>query len=229
MIRGAWASGRRLLLMGSSKYKAEVLPADVIELIDEAVTRDMTIIVGEARGACRSYQDYLNSIGYRDVIVGHARSIRYNAGGWNTVKYGDALKERERGMIEDCDSAIVIWVDSSGQIAKNLELLKRLDKPTYLYEYDTESKEEKSGFLDPTRAYVRYRRIRARTRIDDDRLNEIIDSFLTSSDGERLVESEHPSLTGYHLNKLILEKGLEEKLGIRVESGSCYLSRRAGL
>jgi hypothetical protein len=34
--------------------------------------------------------------------------------------------------IEDCDSAIVIWTDNSGVIAKNLELLKNLGKPAFL-------------------------------------------------------------------------------------------------
>jgi len=39
---------------------------------------------------------------HREQGGGHARSIRYNAGDWRTVRYGDDLKER--GMIEDCDS-----------------------------------------------------------------------------------------------------------------------------
>ncbi len=226
VIREAWASGRRLLLMGSSAFRAEGLPPDVRELIDEAVARGMTIIVGEARGACRRFQDYLSSRGYGDVIVGHARSMRYNAGGWRTVKYGDDLKERERGMIEDCDSAVVIWVDGSGQIAKNLELLKRLDKTTYVYEYYSKGNREVFGIIDPSRAYARYQRIHASMRVDGDRFNELINAFSASGDGEIQVECENPSLTGYHLNKLILERGLDGELEVGVESGSCYLRRR---
>lgn len=226
VIREAWASGRRLLLMGSSAFRAEGLPSDVRELIDDAVARGITIIVGEARGACRRFQDYLSSTGYEDVIVGHARSIRYNAGSWRTAKYGDDLKERERGMIEDCDSAIVIWVDNSSQIAKNLELLKRLDKPTYVYEYHSKGNREVFGIIDPSRAYARYQRMRARTRVDGDRLNELIDAFSASGDGELQVECENQSLTGYRLNKLILERSLEGELEVSVESGSCYLRRR---
>jgi hypothetical protein len=37
-----------------------------------------------------------NMKGYRNVVVGHARSMRYNAGGWKTVQYGTDLKGRER-------------------------------------------------------------------------------------------------------------------------------------
>ena len=145
-----------MLLMGSSAFKAEELPAEVRERIDEAIARNMRIIVGEAHGACRAYQDYLNSKGYRNVIVGHALSIRYNAGKWKTKQYGKNLKEREEGMIQDCDQAIIIWVNQSGVIAGNLELLKRLGKPTFLYEHSTETNASMSGPLDPTRIYDRY-------------------------------------------------------------------------
>lgn len=139
--------------MGSSGFKAKELPPDVKESIDVAIDSEMTIIVGEAHGACRIFQNYLNSKGYRNVIVGHAKSIRYNAGNWKTVQYGQNLKERERNMIEDCDSAIIIWNDNSSVIANNLELLKRLGKLTFVYEYNSVSKIGKFGLLDPNRSY----------------------------------------------------------------------------
>ena len=67
--------------------------------------------------------------------------------------YGKDMKERERNMIEDCDSAIVIWMDNSSVIAENLELLKRLKKPTYLYEYSSEISIARGGELDLKRTY----------------------------------------------------------------------------
>lgn len=226
MMGEAWASGRRLLLMGSSAFRADELPGEVRERLNEAMSRGTTIVVGEARGACRRFQDYLESRGYEDVIVGHARSIRYNAGGWRTARYGDDLKERERAMIEDCDSAVVIWVDGSGQIAQNLELLKRLDKPTYVYECSNKDDRTSFGMIDPTRVYGRpYRRLRARREIDADRLSEVVDSFLTSGEGDVVVEGENPSLTGYYLNKLIMERNLAGDLRVEVESGACHLRR----
>ena len=76
----------KLLLMGSSAFNAEELPAEVREKIDKAIISRMTIIVGEAYGACRRFQDYLKSKGYRNVVVGHAKRIRYNAGNWKTVQ-----------------------------------------------------------------------------------------------------------------------------------------------
>jgi len=91
--------GSRLLLMGSKAFRGKELPTQIAERIDEAIVRNMTIIVGEALGACRLYQDYLQSKGYKNVIVGHAKSLRYNAGNWQTVQYGNDLKGRERGMI----------------------------------------------------------------------------------------------------------------------------------
>jgi len=228
MDEGGERSGSRLLLMGSSAYKADELPAVVRERLDEAMALGMTIIVGEARGACRRFQDYLESKGYTDVIVGHAKSIRYNAGDWRAVRYGDDLKERERGMIEDCDSAIIVWVNNSGQIAKNLELLKRLNKPTFVYELSTKDGSESFGMIDPGRVYSRpYRPVRARARGDSGMLSGVLDAFLASGDDELRVEGENPGLTGYYLNKLIIERGLGEGLEVAVESGSCYLRRVA--
>jgi len=144
---------KKLLLMGSSAFNAMELPAEVRERIDEAMDSKMNIIVGEAHGACRLFQDYLKSKGYRKVIVGHAVKIRYNAGNWRDFQYGKDLKERERKMIEDCDAAIIIWMNKSGVIAENLELLKRLRKPTFLYECSSETNEAKAGELDPKRTY----------------------------------------------------------------------------
>jgi hypothetical protein len=226
MIEEEWASGRRLLLMGSSAFKSEELPDEVKELIDEAISQGMTIIVGEADGSCRRYQDYLKSKGYEDVIVGHARRIRHNAGNWRTFKYGDDLKERERRMIEDCDPAAIIWVNNSSVIAQNLERLKRLNKPTYVYEYSTQENRSRFGEIDPTRIYARYHHISTRTKVDKDRFKEIIAKFLASNKEELLVDCEEPSLTGYYLNKVIFEKNLDKVLEVNVGSGFCYLIRK---
>jgi len=155
-MNDARSTGSRLLLMGSSAFTAEELPTEVKERIDDAIARSMMIIVGEARGACRAYQGYLKSKAYGNVIVGHALSLRYNAGNWKDRQYGKNVEEREKGMIEDCDEAIVIWVNQSGVIAGNLELLRRLGKPTFLYEYSTETNTARSGPLDPTRIYDSY-------------------------------------------------------------------------
>jgi hypothetical protein len=85
--------------------------------------------------------------------VGHAIRLRYNTGNWKDLQYGRNLKERERRMIEDCDSAVVIWMNKSGVIAENLELLKRTSKPTFLYECSDETDEVIAGELDPNRIY----------------------------------------------------------------------------
>lgn len=153
MENKARSKSKKLLLMGSSAFKCRELPVEVKGRIDQAIERRVTIIVGEAPGANRLYQDYLKSKGYRNVIVGHAVRLRYNAGNWKDVQYGRDLKERERKMIEDCDSAVVIWMNNSGVIAKDLELLKRLGKPTFVYECSSKTDEVRAGELDPNRVY----------------------------------------------------------------------------
>jgi hypothetical protein len=156
LMAGTGDDAGRLLLMGSSAYKAQELHPKVRERLDNAIDLGMTVIVGEAKGASRAFQDYLASKGYRNVVVGHARSIRYNAGEWVTRRYGDDLKERERKMIEDCDTAIIIWVNQSSVIAENLEMLKRQRKPTLLHEVDTQTGAERVGDLNPNRIYSRF-------------------------------------------------------------------------
>ena len=147
---------KKLLLMGSSAFRDRELPVEVKARIDGAMEREMMIIVGEAHGASRIYQDYLKTRGYRNVVVGHAIRLRYNAGNWKDVQYGKNLKERERKMIEDCDSAIVIWMNNSGVIAEDLEILKRLGKPTFLYECSSETDDVRAGELDPNRIYDQF-------------------------------------------------------------------------
>jgi hypothetical protein len=148
-----FSRGKKLLSMGSSKYREKQLPFEVRDKLDKAMENEMAIIVAEAHGSCRLYQDYLAEKKYGNVTVGHARSIRYNAGGWPTMKYGDNLKEREKNMMKDCDSAVVIWQDNSGVIAENLDYLSKLGKPTFLYEYSSQDGVVYTGMLDPKRIH----------------------------------------------------------------------------
>ena len=93
-------AGRRMLLMGSKAFRQKRLPAKVAKKVDEAIARKMKIIVGEVPGSCKLFQDYLQSKKYKNVVVGHAKSIRYNAGNWKTKQYGENVAERERNMIK---------------------------------------------------------------------------------------------------------------------------------
>ena len=148
--------GKTLLLMGSKAYKNKKLPVSVRKKLDSAIDRKMNIVVGEAPGANRLFQDYLAAVDYRRVVVGHAKSIRYNAGQWKTRQYGEQVRERENKMILMCDSAIIIWTDKSGVIAENLEVLKRLNKPTFLYEYSNTTGKGKASWLDQDMVYDPY-------------------------------------------------------------------------
>ncbi len=51
------SKSKKLLLMGSSAFKARELPIEVRERIDKALESGMKIIVGEAAGANRLYHD----------------------------------------------------------------------------------------------------------------------------------------------------------------------------
>ncbi len=156
MVKHNKLRGKKLLLMGSKAFQSNRLPIQITKRINEALTMKMRVIVGEAPGSCRLFQDYLKYKNYTKVIVGHAKSIRYNVGKWKTKQYGIDVMEREKNMIEECNSAIIIWTDQSGVIAENLEFLKRLGKPTFLYEYSNKTKVGKAGWLDLKRIYDPY-------------------------------------------------------------------------
>lgn len=141
--------------MGSSSYDFKGLPLEIKEIINEAISLNHLIIVGEAHGASRAFQNYLKNINYSNVIVGHARKVRYNAGNWVEKKFGDTLQEREKNMIKFCDYTIIIWVNNSSVIAQNLNFLKKTGKPTFLYECSTKNSFKKFGTLDPYRDYFR--------------------------------------------------------------------------
>jgi hypothetical protein len=134
--------------MGSSAYREELPPQQFREIIDEAIERGDSFIVSEAHGASRAFQRYLHSKSAKNVIVGHARSIRFNIGGWQTRKYGDTLSEREKALIDDCNYALIIWVNRSGVIAKNLEYLKRTHKPAFVFETYTMKSQQNFYALD---------------------------------------------------------------------------------
>ncbi len=142
-----------LLLMGSKAFNAPHLPDEITQRLNTAMKQHLQILVGEAPGANHAFQDFLSAHNYRNVTVGHARSIRYNAGNWETQQYGDNVREREKNMIAICDVAIIIWVNRSSVIATNLERLKEQNKPTFLYEVDQSTGETQAGMIDPKRIY----------------------------------------------------------------------------
>jgi len=82
--------------------REDMPPEEFREIIDEAVAKGDLIIVGEAHGASRAFQRYLHSKGVGNVVVGHAKTIRYNAGGWLTHKYGNSVPSRKKAFIDDC-------------------------------------------------------------------------------------------------------------------------------
>ena len=50
--------GGSLLLMASNAFRGRELPEEVVMVLDEAMARNMHILVGEAPG-CHRFQDYL--------------------------------------------------------------------------------------------------------------------------------------------------------------------------
>ena len=136
--------GGPLILMASSAFRGKALPEEIAEVLDEAMAREMHILVGEARG-CRCYQDCLSHAQYLLVTVGFMRKVRYDVGDWPTEVFGSVLDGKELRMIEECDSTLIIWVNNSGVIGRNIISSKKKLKPIFLYECWTTRSTIRSG------------------------------------------------------------------------------------
>lgn len=102
--------------------------------IQNMMDRGFHVVVGDANGADKAFQDYLADRGYRNVAVFCAgRVCRNNLGGWNVheVLVDPKLKgrafytQKDKEMAATADYGFVVWDGkSAGSIANVYELLK---------------------------------------------------------------------------------------------------------
>jgi hypothetical protein len=102
--------------------------------IANMVEQDFDIVVGDANGADKAMQSYLDDIGYRQVMVfnvgGHSRN---NVGDWQSESVSappnltgrDFYTLKDKEMAKRADFGLVLWDGkSAGSVANILEMLK---------------------------------------------------------------------------------------------------------
>jgi hypothetical protein len=112
------------------------------ERLDNIVNNDFSILVGDANGADRAVQDYLNGRSYKNVTVYcSGNNCRNNTGNWSikNVEVPQGLKGRDfymvkdKKMSEECDYAFMLWDGkSSGTINNILNMLSE-NKSSLVY------------------------------------------------------------------------------------------------
>jgi hypothetical protein len=120
------------VFIGGSRHVSS-LSADVRSRLDRIMDRQYSVILGDANGADKAVQAYLQSKGYRDVVVFCAGGpCRNNCGFWpvrsiatneKTGTFG-FYSSKDRVMAEEATVGLMIWDGKSkGTLMNVLRLL----------------------------------------------------------------------------------------------------------
>lgn len=110
------------------------LNKDITKKLDDFIQNGFTILVGDANGADKSVQSYLNYRNYENVIVFCMENkCRNNIGNWLIKSTETNLKDKsfdyystkDLGMVKETDHAFMIWdTKSKGTLNNILNLVK---------------------------------------------------------------------------------------------------------
>lgn len=110
--------------------------------IDNLISNDYLILVGDANGADKAVQNYLKENHYQNVIVYcSGNTCRNNLGHWKSenVPVDRSLKGRafytvkDKKMAEDADYGLMIWDGKSPGTLNNVVELLRNNKKSLIY------------------------------------------------------------------------------------------------
>ncbi|SPJ16677.1 Putative transcriptional regulator (fragment) [Syntrophobacter sp. SbD2] len=106
--------------------------------LDRIIEKGLPVIIGDANGADKAVQQYLNSKNYLNVVVfcsGHA--CRNNLGSWKQRKVSSSARNKtfdfyaakDRAMADEATVGFMVWNGKSkGTLLNVLRLLKRQKK-----------------------------------------------------------------------------------------------------
>ena len=117
------------------------LPSPAVKKIDSIISKNFTILIGDAKGVDLQVQKYLFSKNYNNVIVYFVGlKIRNNIGNWRTKEiFGDNNKRgrelytlKDIAMAEDADYGLMIWDGLSQGTLSNIKEMKNRNKPFFV-------------------------------------------------------------------------------------------------
>lgn len=130
----------KVFISGSMRIKN--LDDNVLARINNIISSNYQVIVGDADGVDSSIQKYLTSKETKSVLVYcSGRNPRNNIGHWKTETIETNASPGTRAfftakdikMAEDCDYGLMVWdTKSTGTLSNTIELLKR-DKISLVY------------------------------------------------------------------------------------------------
>lgn len=135
------ANETKVFIAGSRRLSR--LNSEVRERIDKIVEKGFTVIVGDANGADRAVQQYLNLKDYPNVIVFCMEGVcRNNVGKWPARTIAAAHPARrdfayystkDRAMAAEADYGLMLWDGESRGTLTNVVHLVRQGKPVVVY------------------------------------------------------------------------------------------------
>ena len=117
------------------------LPLSVLKKVDSIISKNFTILIGDAKGVDLNIQKYLFKKKYNNVDVYYAgNSIRNNIGNWSTKNIISIHNEKGRdlytlkdiSMAEDADYGLMVWDGESKGTLNNILLMKKLNKKFFV-------------------------------------------------------------------------------------------------
>jgi len=171
----------------SGSRAIEDLSEKVRDQLDKIIDAQETVLVGDAKGADKLFQEFFAERGYDRVMVycSGTRS-RNNVGEWERkmILVGPGLKGREfyavkdRMMARDADRGLILWDGKSlGSIQNALELLKR-EKPSTLFLSPS----------DQTFSIATLEDLRPLTDVATGKARKVLETSLESLDSQRTQE-----------------------------------------
>ncbi len=127
--------------LGGSRSISQ-LNAVTRDLLDEVIKGGHHVIVGDANGADKAFQDYLSKKGYVDVTVFCAGGVcRNNLGGWKLAAVStlgtkggfEHYAAKDRRMADLGDSGLFLWNGKSRGTLNSIQMLLRRGRPVQVY------------------------------------------------------------------------------------------------
>jgi hypothetical protein len=124
----------------SGSISINQLPDPAIKKIDSIISKNFTILIGDAKGVDLQVQKYLSGRNYNNVIIYSAGTeVRNNVGNWEIKKISSNKKGRELytlkdiAMAEDADYGLMIWDGQSPGTLNNIKEMKNRSKRFFVF------------------------------------------------------------------------------------------------
>jgi hypothetical protein len=113
------------------------LPDSAVKKIDNIISKNFIVLIGDAKGVDLLVQKYLSEKNYNNVIIYSAGAeVRNNVGNWEVKKISNGGNKKGRAlytlkdiaMAEDSDYGLMIWDGQSLGTLNNIKKMKNSNK-----------------------------------------------------------------------------------------------------